>query len=196
MDFGGLLLLGLLWVVFNAWSKEPARSSRPAPSGSPLPPVPPPEPGDRDPAGRQPARALRGSWRGRWRRPSRARAAGPRRRRTPLPSAEEVEERESLEVGARSREPGDRGVDRAERARVDQDDGADAAGRAGGSRRPKRGAGRSPGPTIAAFDQRIRQEPADATPRSERFTPEAAPRRGGLAGDPGPADRPPAGRRV
>jgi hypothetical protein len=78
-----------------------------------------------------------------------------------LPPAEEVEERETLEVGP-TVESLETEVRRPERARVDQDDEAERVI----ARRAAAAAARSGPVTRAdhdAFDRRIRQEPADHT---------------------------------
>jgi hypothetical protein len=160
MDFGGLLLLGLLWVVFNVLTKSrqgQERSPRP-PSG--LPPSAPPSEGD--PTQREGSR-LEALLREFERALDEGAGAGPLGRRSAerLPGAEDVEERDSLEQAPRvvSLETD---VARPERAMVSQDDGAERLV----ARRIAAEEARSGAHTRAdhtAFDHRIRQAPADAT---------------------------------
>jgi hypothetical protein len=182
VDFGPFLLLGFMWLVFNAIRKAGSKppGTRPPPPAAQRPPNP------RGPTPRQapgpPASAARG-------RPlppvggkdatqlegqrleellrtlgrTLDQAAGPMGRAPDrrLPPAEEVEERQSLESIPRVRsletEP-----HRPERVRVDQDDDAERVV----ARRIADAEARSAPRTRAdhhAFDQRIRQEPADKT---------------------------------
>ena len=165
MDFGGLLLLGFLWVVFHLLTKGRQRGDRAPGPPSGVPPAAPPARGD--PTQREGSRleallreferALeQGGGSGPVGRPPAPRPAAP-----PPPAAEEVEERESLEteplvVSLESI------VARPERAQVSQDDGAERLV----ARRIAAAEARSGAHTRVdhtAFDQRIRQEPADAT---------------------------------
>ena len=160
MDFGGLLLLGFLWVVFNLLTKGRQRGDRSSgPPGS-LPPVAPPSRGD--PTQREGNR-LEALLREFERALEQGGGSGPvgRPAAVPLPAAEEVEERESLET-----EPQvvslERVVTRPERAQVSQDEGAERLV----ARRIAEAESRSGAHTRVdhtAFDQRIRQAPADAT---------------------------------
>jgi hypothetical protein len=174
VDFSGLLLLGFLWFLFNLLSRNrqqpPVR--RPLPRDpdyrTPLPPAAPPSSGD--PTQREGSRLealLREFERAldqAEQRPARpAPAAGPLGRPAPerLPSAEEVEERESLEE-----EPEIVSLEEAPlrpvRVAVSQDEAAERVE----VRRVAAAEARSGALTRAdhlRFDQRIRQEPADAT---------------------------------
>ena len=161
MDFGGLLLLALLWVVFNVMGRrKPDGTANPG-GRPPLPGASPPRTGD--PTQREGSRRevlLRELERvrdqgagapGRVGRPADA----------PLPAAEEVEERESLEVDPEVVSL-EQEVARPERAHVSQDDSASSVV----ARRIAAAEARSGALTKvdhAAFDQRIRTQPADAT---------------------------------
>ncbi len=175
MDFGGLLVLGVVWLVFSLLGRARGGSgSRPGPTPGPQPrPQAPPGRGS-SPAGatqREGSRLERllrelernleqaGAAQGR---PT-ARLPVP-----PLPDAEDIEERESLEVPARvvSLETE---VRRPERVIYDQDSGAEALVR----RRIAAAEARSGAITKAdhkAFDARVRQQPADHT-AVRRYTP-------------------------
>ena len=176
MDFGGLLLLGFMWLVFNAIRKAGSQAPgtrRPPPSGAPAPPRasgsgvtraggarPLPPAGRNDPTQREGQRLeelLRTLGR------TLDQAAGPMGRAPDrrLPPAEDVEEGQSLETMPRVRsletEP-----QRPERVRVDHDDDAEQLV----ARRIAAAEARSGPRTRAdhqAFDQRIRREPADKT---------------------------------
>lgn len=174
MDFGGLLLLALLWAVFNAMTRRKP-DGRQGGRARPLPDARPPATGDatqregsrlesllRDlerameqaqgTAPRPPAPA-----------PAPASGAGRLGRPAdrPLAGAEEVEERDSLEA-----EPVvvslDQAVARPQRPHLSQDEGAGALV----ARRIADAEARS-GPLTRAdhrrFDQEIRAQPADAT---------------------------------
>ena len=174
MDFGGLLLLAVLWAVFNALTSrkrgEGAGRTRPA-----LPDARPPAAGDAtqregsrlEALLREVERAMdqaEGTTRPRPAPPPTGVAERGRLGRpadAPLGSAEEVEERDSLEV-----EPQvvslEGEVARPARAQVSQDETAGAVV----ARRLAQAAARSGPLTRAdhrAFDQRIRAEPPDAT---------------------------------
>ena len=161
MDFGGLLLLGALWVVFNLLTKGRQQGSSRSPSlPTELPPAAPPSRGD--PTQREGSR-LEALLREFERALESGGGAGPLGRPSgvPLPTAEDVEERESLES-----EPTVVSLEgeatRPERAPVSQDDGAERLV----ARRIAAAEARSGAHTRvdhAAFDQRIRQQPADAT---------------------------------
>jgi len=163
-DFGGLLVLALIWLFFKLVSRS-REESAPPPARRESPPGlaplndPPQEEG----------RALRMLLRelekamNQGDAASRGRPAGPTGRPAArrLPPAEEVEDREVLEVAPEveslEREPG-----RTERATVDQDDEALQVI----ARRAASTAARAGGLTPADhqnFDQRIRQQPADHT---------------------------------
>ena len=159
MDFVGLLLLGVLWVVFNVLTKGRSDSGRTS-GGDPLPPVLPPRTGDATQREGSRLEALLRELEGTLAQTNRGGPLG-RRASTPLPSAEEVEEAESLES-----EPEVQSLEvvpvRPERAAVSQDEGAAQVA----ARRIAAAEARSGALTKAdhlAFDQRIRQEPADAT---------------------------------
>lgn len=181
MDFGGLLFLGLIWLLFSLLNRsrdEGAGSKpRPRPPGSLPSSGPAGRPGSRDATQREGSRleqllremerALEQSQpgaRGRLERtPGGGSEAGPRGRpaKVPLPAAEEVEERETLEeqplvVSLET------DVRRPRRVVVDQDDLAEEVVR----RRIAAAEARGGALTRAdhrAFDERIRQEPADQT---------------------------------
>ena len=180
MDFGGLLVLALLWLLFNllGMGKGRARTSQGG-----VQPRPTPRPGGAaDPtqqegsrlerllrelernleqaAGTQPA--------GESRLPSLQRPARPRLP-APLAEEEDVEERDSLEEPARvvSLETE---IEREQRPLYDQDSEAEAIVR----RRIDAARARDRALSKAdhkAFDARIRQEPADHT-AVRRYTPE------------------------
>jgi len=161
MDFGGLLLLGFLWVVFNLLTKgRQQQGGRPSKLPTRLPPAAPPSRGD--PTQREGSR-LESLLREFQRALEEGAGSGPlgRPSTTPLPTAEEVEERESLES-----EPEvvslETAVVRPERSQISQDEGAERLV----ARRIAAADARSGAHTRvdhAAFDQRIRQQPADAT---------------------------------
>ena len=158
-DFGGLLMLGFLWLVFSLMSRGKAQQTRRRP-GSPLPPAPPPA--SRDATQREGSR-LEALLREFERALEQGQATGPLGRPSTvrLPPAEEVEERDSLEA-APVVVSLEEDVVRPERVRVSEDDTAERLV----ARRIAAGAKRSGPLTRAdhlAFDQRIRQEPADAT---------------------------------
>jgi hypothetical protein len=173
MDLGPLLLLGIGWLVLNAIRKAGSQPPKkpgtapPRPSGSRLPAGRPqvrvrtlPAPGGIDATQREGARLeqlLRELGR------TLDQASGPIGRAPDLrlPPAEEVEERDSLEVApeVESLEVAPR---RAARTDVDQDDEAEriaarriAAAEANAAPRTRA--------DHKAFDARIRQEPADKT---------------------------------
>lgn len=176
MDPGPILLLGFMWLVFNAIRKagsKPPGTRRPP---TPRPPAPPrqtsaslPAPArarQLPPVGGKDATQLEGQrleelLRNLGR--TLDRGAGPMGRAPDrnLPPAEEVEERQSLETTPEVRsletEP-----HRAPRVEVDQDDDAERLV----ARRIAAAEARSAPRTRAdhqEFDQRIRQEPADKT---------------------------------
>jgi hypothetical protein len=165
MDFGGLLLLGLLWLAFSFFGKKRETGAPPRPRQRPepgrpvvLPPAAPP--GQGDPTQREGSRLemfLREMER------ALNQAAGPAggQASARLPEAEEVEELESREVHPEV-ESLEVDVRRPERAVVDRDDEAEAVE----ARRVAAAAARGGSLTRAdhlAFDQRIRAEPADHT---------------------------------
>jgi hypothetical protein len=159
VDFGGLLLLGLLWFVFNLLSKKRETGAPPRQRPQSAPRIVIRQSGS-DPTQREGSRLevlLREMER------ALEQAAGPSGRPagTRLPDAENVEEADSLEV-APEVESLEVEVRRPERARVDQDDEAEAVER----RRVAAAAERGGALTLAdhrTFDQRIRAEPADHT---------------------------------
>ena len=175
MDFGGLLVLGIVWLIFNLLSQARG-GSRPKPTGLPQRQGPRPD----GPAGagtppdatqregsrleqflRELERNLEQAGGTRPAPSSRAPVPAPRPPAPSLPGAEEVEERESLEEPARvvSLETD---VPRRGRPVYDQDTGAEELVR----RRIEAARTRDRAHTRAdhqAFDARIRQEPADHT---------------------------------
>ncbi len=162
MDFGGLLVLGVLWLLFNLLGR--ARSERPPrPRTSPYPTT-----GD-DPSSAD-ATQIEGSRLERLLReleqnleqaggaPTRPRASLPP---APLPDDEDVEDRESLEQPARvvSLETE---VSRPVRVEYDQDSHAEDLVRRRIAEAEARSGPRKRADHVA-FDQRIRQQPADHT---------------------------------
>jgi hypothetical protein len=151
VEVGPLVVLGLMWLVVNAIRKAGSESS-----GKPR--VPPrPVPGAPDATQREGARLeqlLRELGR------TLDQSAGPigRAPDRPLPQAEEVEQRDSLEgTGARQVDP-----HRGERPVVDQDDEAERVVARRMAAAEENAAPRTRAER-AALDARIRQEPADKT---------------------------------
>jgi hypothetical protein len=177
VDFGGLLVLGAVWLLFSLLGRARGES-KPRPRTGPQGPQPRPHPPTaRNPSPRD-ASQREGSRLERLLRElerNLEQAAGEQQRTTvrlplpPLPDDEDVEERDSLEVPERvvSLETE---VRRPPRVTYDQDSGAEDLVR----RRIAAGEARSGALTKAdhrTFDQRIRQEPADHT-AVRRYTPE------------------------
>jgi len=157
VDFGGLFVLALIWAFFKLVSRSREESSPPPARRPPLPPT-----AGNDPS-QQEGRALERFLRELERAVNQGAAAGPvgRPAGRPLPPAEEVEEREVLEV-APEVESLEREPRRAQRARVDQDDEAEQVI----ARRAASAAARLGGQTAAdhrKFDQQIRRQPANHT---------------------------------
>ena len=164
MDFGTLLFLGIVWLLFNLIGK--ARGSAPR-----APEPPSPRPGRRvnlPDATQREGHQLETLLRELQRTLGLPAETPVRLERTRRPEAEEVEERESLEVEPETVSL-EREVRRAERTRVDQDEGAErietrriasAAARGGALTRADH----------AAFDERIKAQPADQT-AVRRFNP-------------------------
>ena len=154
MDFGGLLVLGIVWLLFNLLSRGRG-DARPRPREAP-----PRVPSVGDPTQREGSRLeqlLRELER------KLEQVGGPQGRpaATRLPEAEEVEERETLEA-AENVVSLETEVVRPPRPRYDHDDAAEEVAR----RRIAAADARSGELTKAdhkVFDQRIRQEPADHT---------------------------------
>jgi hypothetical protein len=182
VDFGGLLVLGIVWLLFNllGLSKSSGRTSgRKPPPRLTLPPRPA---GAADPTqqeGSRLERLLRELERnleqvaGTQPPSGRSPLPSPQQTRTaslPAPAAEEedIEERDSLEEPERvvSLETG---VERRQRAEYDQDTEAEAIvrRRIDAARARDRALSRA---DHTAFDARIRQEPADHT-AVRRYTP-------------------------
>jgi hypothetical protein len=176
VDFGGLLVLGVVWLLFNLLGRKRSESG-PRPRTGPQVPQPRPYPPTaRDPSlgdatqreGSRLEQFLRELERnlekagGGQTRPA-ARLPAPA-----LPDDEDVEERDSLEVPERLVSL-EREVRRPGRVEYDQDSGAEDLVR----RRIAAAEARS-GPLRKtdhkAFDARIRQEPADHT-AVRRYTP-------------------------
>jgi hypothetical protein len=167
VDFGGLVVLGVVWLLFNLLGRARGES-RPRPrTGAQVPQPHPPtarDPSQRDASQREGSRLeqlLRELER------NLEQAAGGQGRTTvrlpapPLPDDEDVEERGSLEVPERvvSLETE---VKRPARVTYDQDSGAEDLVR----RRIAAAEARSGALTTAGhktFDRQIRQEPADHT---------------------------------
>ncbi|HUQ16045.1 MAG TPA: hypothetical protein VM094_08305 [Gemmatimonadales bacterium] len=176
MDFGGLVVLGVVWLLFSLLGRKRGESGS-RPRTGPQVPQPRPHPSTvRDPSLRDGTqregsrleqflreleRNLEQAAGGQGRRPARLPVPA-------LPDDEDVEERDSLEVPERvvSLETE---VNRPQRVEYDQDSGAEELVR----RRIAAAEARS-GPLRKAdhkaFDARIRQEPADHT-AVRRYTP-------------------------
>jgi hypothetical protein len=171
VDFGGLLVLGIVWLLFNLIGQGKGRA-RPSPGGSPPGPMPQPRPtGAADPTQQEGSRLerllreLERNLEGTAERQS----GGPAR----LPPSttvedEDVEERDSLE------EPEqvvslETSVARPKRAVYDQDTEAEAIvqRRIEAARARDRALGKA---DHKAFDAKIRQEAADHT-AVRRYTP-------------------------
>lgn len=152
MDPVGLLFLGFLWFLFSVLRKNQGRTGRTPPS------VPPP--GTADATQREGSR-LEALFRELER--TLGEAAGPSGRPagTPLPPAEEVENRETLETGVEVVSL-EQEVRRPLRARVNREERAEGieAGRIAAAEKRSGALTRA---DHAAFDARIRQQPADAT---------------------------------
>ena len=180
MDFGGLLVLGLVWLLFNLIGQGKGRA---ASRGTPSRPTPQPRPpGVVDPTqqeGSRLERLLRELERnleqvaerqseGAPRLPSPQRPATAKLPTTTPPVEEDVEERESLEVPEQvvSLEAD---VQRGPRAVHDQDSEAEAIAqrRIEAARARDRALGKA---DHKAFDARIREEAADHT-AVRRYTP-------------------------
>ena len=165
MDFGGLFVLALIWAFFKLVSRSREESAprqptrRPTPTGLGPMQDPPQEEGralrmllrELEGALNQGAAGPTGVGRGPVGRPAARR----------LPSAEEVEDREVLEVAPQV-ESLEREPRRAERATVDQDDEALQVIARRAASTAARAGGRTPA-DHQSFDQRIRQQPADHT---------------------------------
>jgi hypothetical protein len=169
VDFGGLVVLGVVWLLFNLLGRARGES-QPRPRTGPQVPQPhPPSPGTRDPSQRDATQREGSRLEQLLRELERnlEQAAGGQGRTTsrlptpPLPDDEDVEERGSLEVPERvvSLETE---VKRPTRVMYDQDSGAEDLVR----RRIAAAEARSGALTRAGhktFDRQIRQEPADHT---------------------------------
>jgi hypothetical protein len=167
VDFGGLVVLGVVWLLFNLLGRARSESQPRPRTGAQVPQPHPPTAGDpskRDATQREGSRLeqlLRELER------NLEQAAGGQGRTTvrlptpPLPDDEDVEERGSLEVPERVVSL-EKEVKRPARVRYDQDSGAEDLVR----RRIAAAETRSGALSKAdhkAFDVRIRQEPADHT---------------------------------
>ncbi len=193
VDFGGLLVLGVVWLLFNLLGRARGGSgSRPRTGPR------------RRSAGRLPRRTIRSRRDATQREGSRleqflrelernleqSRREGSAADAGQAPRAsaaddEDVEERESLEAAGAGGEPGDRGRARRRGSSTIRTRGP-KSWCAGGSRRRKRASGALTRTDHKAFDEQIRQEPADHT-AVRRYTTRAAPGRDRVAGDPGAA---------
>ena len=162
MDSKGLIIAAVVWVLFNLLTRKksppvPPKGQQPVGTGAASPVARPVRLDPTQREGSQLEQLLRQLGR------TLDQAGGPLGRTPdrPLPSAEEQEEGESLEVApvARSLESD---ATRSTRVTVDQDDEAERVA----ARRIVDAEGRTRALTKAdhlAFDQRIRQEPADKT---------------------------------
>lgn len=169
MEIGGWLILAVLWLLLNLMTK--GKEKRPQPRARPLPPTPDAsqQEGSRlETMLRELQRALEES--AGVEQPRTLSFPGPerprRQARLALPGDEDIEDRETLEA-----EPEvvslETDVRRAPRRRVDQDEGAEDIE----AQRIQAAAARDRATTKvdhAAFDKRIRQEPADKT--ATRYT--------------------------
>ncbi len=173
MDFGGLLVLGILWVLFNLLGR--GKASQPAPRNLPQPGTPPPRPsGAADPTQQEGSRLeqlLRELERNLGEVAGTQTAGGPRLpspRRPSVPAdqgpageEDDVEERGSLEEPERVVSL-EHEVHRAVRVDVDQE----AQGELIARRRVEHARARDRALNRAdhkAFDAKIREEPADHT---------------------------------
>jgi hypothetical protein len=173
MDFGGLLVLGILWVLFNLLGR--GKASQPAPRKLPQPGTPPPYPsGAADPTQQEGSRLeqlLRELERNLGEGAGTLTAGGPRLPSPQRPSVpadqgpageeDDVEERGSLEEPERVVSL-EHEVDRGVRVNVDQE----AEGELIARRRVEHARARDRALNRAdhkAFDAKIREEPADHT---------------------------------
>jgi hypothetical protein len=160
VDFGGLLLLGLVWFIFNLLSKKREPGSAPHPGRPrPTPRTVTPQPGS-DPTQREGSR-LELLLKQMERALTDASGPGGRPATTSLPQAGEVEERESLEV-APEVESLEGEVRRPARAVVDRDDEVEAVEARRIAAAAERG-GSQTSADHASFDRQIRAQPADHT---------------------------------
>ncbi|HEX3233734.1 MAG TPA: hypothetical protein VHR41_06030 [Gemmatimonadales bacterium] len=165
MDNKGLILMGVVWFLFNLFARKKRPPARPTDQPRPTPGTarPLPRPMKIDATQREGSQLellLRQLGR------TLDQAGGPLGRLPdrPIPPAAEQEERESLEVMPVSRSL-ETDVARSSRVTVDQDDEAERVI----ARRVADAENRIGGRTKAdhlAFDQRIRQQPADKTSTS------------------------------
>ena len=171
MDFGGLLVLGIVWLLFNLIGQGKGRTL-PRPPGSPTGPKPQPRPaGASDPTQQEGGRLER-----MLRELERSLGEVAERQsgipvRLPAPKnveEEDAEERDSLEQPERVVTL-EIGAPRRERAVYDQDTDAEAIvqRRIEAARARDHALGKA---DHKAFDARIRQEPADHT-GVRRYTP-------------------------
>ena len=170
MDFGGLLLLGLLWLVFGALGRRKSNDGERSGTRLPLPPTQGRDPTQREGGRlesllRELERALeQGSTAGQRRPlplPGKAPGRVGRPADAPLPSAEDFEERESLEVEEQVVSLEGQ-VTRPTRPHLSQDEGAEGLV----AKRIAAADARSGALTKtdhATFDRRIRAEAPDAT---------------------------------
>jgi hypothetical protein len=165
VDFGGLLVLGIVWLLFNLLSRGRG-DARPRPRTTPNLPQPRPYPPTaRDPSlgdasqheGSRLERLLRELER------NLEQVGGPHGRPAAerLPEAEEVEERETLEA-AENVVSLETEVVRPPRPEYDHDDAAEGVARRRIAAAEARSGELTKGDHLK-FDQRIREEPADHT---------------------------------
>jgi hypothetical protein len=174
VDFGGLLALGIVWLLFSLLGRARGDGRTGTRTTAKLPPrsSPPPSGPSADATQREGSRLerlLRELERNLEEAGAAQRPLPTRRPTIPLPDDEDVEERESLEQPAPV-ESLEREISRPARVTFDQDTSAEETVR----RRIAAAEKRSGGLTKAdhsAFDTRIRQEPADQT-AVRRYTPE------------------------
>ena len=160
MEFNGILVLAVVWFVVSLISRAGKKSQARRPrSPNPRPPGPTLQPVGRDPTQQEGSRLeimLR-----EFQRALEDAGAQGRPARTPRPSYEQVEEGRSLEVESEARSL-ESVVPRPARREVDQDDEAEQIA----ARRIKAAAARDTAQSPVdhvAFDERIRQQPAEHT---------------------------------
>jgi hypothetical protein len=160
MEFNGLLVLAVLWFLLNLITKVGRRAQTPPESEQPQPPTRQPPLSYSGDATQQEGRRLELVLRD-FQRALEGAASGPGEVRLPQVEEEEAEERHSLEVEPEVRSL-EEDIRREPRRRIDQDDEAEQIE----LRRIQAAAARDATRTRAdraAFDQPIRQEPAEHT---------------------------------
>jgi hypothetical protein len=160
MELPGIIVLAVVWfLVTNLISWAGRTSQRPRTTPRPRQPRPTPDPLGRDPTQQEGSRLelmLR-----EFQRVLEDAGEQGRRARTPPPSYEQVEEGRSLEVESEARSL-ESVVPRPARREVDQDDEAEQIAARRIKAAAARDTARSPVDHVA-FDERIRQQPAEHT---------------------------------